>query len=632
MVIRFNCPDCSKPLKVPERLAGKKGPCPNCKHVIEIPAETAVKAPAQKVGAKGEAPPPSDSKVEDLAADLLSDEPEEKAGDQAEIELECPYCFEEIKFEAVLAGKRAPCPECTRILEVPKLEKTNKKDWRNVRTDVPSGAAVADEPPPDGAWDTRKGKVSEEAMLKAGAIKEARPPVTTRDWVRRGVLTALVLGVMIGSTLFVLNWLQSGRIEDALEQAMQGISAEQQKANKLTPEQVAAVHLTAGKFHLATGELNSVKPAEGNNGSWNQFSLARQNLFNRSTVESDLLLSDLAVAQIGLGGNADQVRDGKRLSWERTLNEIAQTLRGIKVAEQRALATRRVARQLIAMGQVNLAKGLGTAVIPLPLITIPDSDAPRPEKPDHRGFEIVAVIAQELQRAGKSPDAKDMAQQIIGSYPELGEMDKPVLPSMTPTIVAACRAFLDQLPPTDPKDKQIVAIGEVIAKAWKGDVATALQDAEVLATPAHRFEGYLGIAEATGDSTAVQSAYGLLSGGLKDRISPWYGFHLFEAARNGKTQKDQLPTLIGAVEHPALGAWCHLQIARAAVSGSADAVSTDLLKDFKGSLAYDVGLIEISRHNASRTDMEDTVEEWEAGKKPFGFIGIALGLQEQQRE
>ena len=42
MPIRITCSDCGKTLKVPERLAGKKGRCPGCQAVVSIPtpAET----------------------------------------------------------------------------------------------------------------------------------------------------------------------------------------------------------------------------------------------------------------------------------------------------------------------------------------------------------------------------------------------------------------------------------------------------------------------------------------------------------------------------------------------------------------------------------------------------------------
>ena len=45
-MIHFNCPKCSGKVRVPEKYAGKKGRCPNCKVVIDIP--TAKEAPADE--------------------------------------------------------------------------------------------------------------------------------------------------------------------------------------------------------------------------------------------------------------------------------------------------------------------------------------------------------------------------------------------------------------------------------------------------------------------------------------------------------------------------------------------------------------------------------------------------------
>ena len=61
-------------------------------------------------------------------------------------------CTETIQMPVELEGKQGPCPECRRIVKVPLREKKDPKDWRKVRTGVPSGAKV-DEPAPEGTWD-----------------------------------------------------------------------------------------------------------------------------------------------------------------------------------------------------------------------------------------------------------------------------------------------------------------------------------------------------------------------------------------------------------------------------------------------------------------------------------------------
>lgn len=54
MAIRVICSGCMTSFEVSDRFAGKKGPCPKCNHIIEIPREKlTVHAPDQVVGAKG---------------------------------------------------------------------------------------------------------------------------------------------------------------------------------------------------------------------------------------------------------------------------------------------------------------------------------------------------------------------------------------------------------------------------------------------------------------------------------------------------------------------------------------------------------------------------------------------------
>src|SRR5262245_18488062 len=107
MPIRFKCPNCQKGLRVREQDEGKRVRCPSCKKPVVIPAPTA---------------PVAD--VEALALAALSDAPaaEKKAvaavGPAPPIEMNCPYCAEQIKFDASLGGQQAPCPnpECKRII------------------------------------------------------------------------------------------------------------------------------------------------------------------------------------------------------------------------------------------------------------------------------------------------------------------------------------------------------------------------------------------------------------------------------------------------------------------------------------------------------------------------------------
>src|SRR5947209_1252354 len=104
MPIRFKCTHCHKQLSVKEHLAGKKAVCPVCKKAILIPLPLA----------------PVD--VEALAAAALADVPTEKPVDAAgpgTVDFTCPFCDEELSLAADLAGKKTPCPKCTKLIKVP---------------------------------------------------------------------------------------------------------------------------------------------------------------------------------------------------------------------------------------------------------------------------------------------------------------------------------------------------------------------------------------------------------------------------------------------------------------------------------------------------------------------------------
>lgn len=65
-MIHFNCPDCGGRVRVPDKYAGKKGRCPNCKVVIDIP--TAKKAAADEAVQPGAGKSSADTATAPAAA------------------------------------------------------------------------------------------------------------------------------------------------------------------------------------------------------------------------------------------------------------------------------------------------------------------------------------------------------------------------------------------------------------------------------------------------------------------------------------------------------------------------------------------------------------------------------------
>src|SRR5437762_8059246 len=125
MTLKFSCPHCRKAIRVKEELAGKKAKCPACQQVLTIPTV-----------ARSTGPPPAKSTTEsDLEAQALAALAEQSkapatpdGASTKTINFQCPFCDEQISLSADLAGKRAPCPKCRRIIKVPLPEKSEPKD------------------------------------------------------------------------------------------------------------------------------------------------------------------------------------------------------------------------------------------------------------------------------------------------------------------------------------------------------------------------------------------------------------------------------------------------------------------------------------------------------------------------
>ena len=148
MALKFTCPHCRKGIRVKEEFAGKKGKCPACQQVLTIPGVTrSPAAPSAKVT--------TESDIESLALAALAEKSKPTPGPEAmstqNIEFPCPMCDVKISMSVDLAGKRAPCPECRRIIKVPLLEKAEPKDWRKVDVRSPLTRDHKGEPAPEGA-------------------------------------------------------------------------------------------------------------------------------------------------------------------------------------------------------------------------------------------------------------------------------------------------------------------------------------------------------------------------------------------------------------------------------------------------------------------------------------------------
>jgi hypothetical protein len=364
MTIRFKCPHCQKPLSVKEHLAGKKAACPACKKGIIVPAAAEQKTAA---GPPPSAPMSAPIDVEALAAAALADKPADKAPEPATvttIELTCPFCDEELKLPADLAGKKTPCPACSKIITVPVIEIKVKKDWRTVQKGGPS-AALANQPEQlTDAWGTeQKGRVSREAMEEAGAVPEPRAEaVGVAGWLKRGFW----LCVVAVAAVVLIAMANRARVESREKDHVQ--KAEKYLA-QLDP-------LGQAEFHRAVGELEvrNMRADEAQN----RFNLAGSLVPPPAqdkgppelveTLERDLLLIRLVLSQVEMGGTGDEtLKRGLvtyRFDWKDEIvqKDMLQTLEAIHNQEAKASALRLLARKLLDKDKAEIAISMAGAM------------------------------------------------------------------------------------------------------------------------------------------------------------------------------------------------------------------------------------------------------------------------------
>ena len=609
MPIKFKCPNpnCRKTLSVADQLAGKKAKCPKCNTVLTIPVPPPVAAPA---------PPASAQDAELLAARLLADEPKAAAvAETKTVDFNCPYCDEELHLDAGLAGKQSPCPECKRIIKVPLLKKQEKADWRAATSGIPSGARRDTEPAPEGAWgSTAKTLVSGEALEEAGALpSQRREPVTLGRWILRGTIAACSVAVVVIGVLLVMSWMGGKRQEKVLARALANIG-------KMPNGEAAVLNLAAGRFHLHRDAKDSIKPEKGDRGAWNQFGAARNRLTAAGTPESDSLLIELALAQLDMAGSPAEVGEGKRVTWPDALKEAGQSLLAIHEPEQQLEGLRRLARALIARNQAPLAHDLARQL----------GGSPGP----------LAVVALEYLRAGQRDEAVKLLEEIRpGLQPRKGPDGKPLPVPLTAdavTLLVALGAEKDVPAPKKDRLKEIILVGRAAGFAWNGQLAEAQKAARSAGTSLVRLEALVAAADAKGEESLVKAlAEEAVALAEKTNLAeqPSKGWLLVRLVREGLQAgipEDRLLALAQrlAPKDPMRG-WVEMPIFRARLAsseGKADEALLDLVDS--GTLANALARVELARHNTLKdADTEKAVDKWDESVQPFGYAGVALGLQ-----
>jgi hypothetical protein len=595
MPIKFNCPECKKPLSVKEHLAGKKAKCPSCQKPITIPAP--VSQPAD---------------VEDLAAQAFADEPKAEPVVTKTVDFTCPQCDAELHLPADMAGKNAPCPECKRIIKVPQLKKEEPIDWRTKKgQDGPTGVRRQEEQAPEGAWGTAKaGGVSRQSLEDAGAVVEPKEEVTPSQWARRGIYIAVPVLVLAGCGYWFITAragdLQRKTLADALGAAK-------------SDEAVCAVRRAAGEFELR----NNTK--EGLDKAMEHFRQARAKGNEAKGIDKEMLLFRLARTQLDLEGTGEDLRQKTRLDGGKTMTELSQTLGNlpIKDAQQpllhvpvhgaRVVVVREICRELIKQGKEGQVKAHSLAAG----LTM-----------DEMRGEIVGQVGLDLARANYDR-INDLA---------LGELNRPGKLTLTPSLIALCLVAgvtnerLPKPPRAEEKFEDATVIGYAVDSAYKGNGNRKFVDS--IPSPEIRFVTFVLMAAAAEGDEALkdfQAAVNLLGGELKGKGNlPFWPIYQLALVAHEIGQTQALTDVIGNIPSSYQG-WIDLvgveQKIDAKKGVAADTDANLVSKD--PPLPQLLAKEKLARHNArADSGTVKSVAGWGETERPYGLAGAALGLQD----
>ncbi len=607
MAIKFKCPnpECTKALSVKDELAGKKAACPKCKKILTIPRPQPESVPTP-------------ANLEDFALSALADPVEEKQ-ELTTIDFNCPMCDEPVSMALETAGKNAPCPHCRRIVKVPVPKTDQGGTWRDQGKNLPTAARRDTEPKPEGAWDTERTYADRAALLHAGVIpKDKRKALSTQQKVVRGLIAgAVLLSLIVGGVVVYFSW-SSNKEEKLVTQAVE-LSTKQPK------ESGAIVNRAAGEYFLRAGKIVQAKEA---------FAKSRSLLLEPKTgPERDLLLTDLALAQIDLGGDDNEVISSRRLKWKDTLKEIGETVQNLSSSPARAHAIHLLTRKLIARKKSDLASSLAAKA---------SGDIRSGEQWAFEKQELSAIVGLEFLAAGDNDGATAIHKVLMLPFAagEGGE-EPAAAPPLAPSLVALSVALNkdEPKPGKSPADAEALAIGQAEGHARRGDWTRAREALDKL-KPETRFQARvelasIGCAATPPDTTDLVAAANQL-GEFRDKPpSPWLLYRLALLAAQANQPERAHPFLDALPPNDPLRGRAQYELLLIKLAGTkdkgddaqADAIASKDQPALQG-LAREA----VARHNARRdANTVKTVEGWDDAMKPFGLVGAALGLQDRGR-
>jgi hypothetical protein len=580
------------------------------------------------------------------------------------IKFKCPHCQKGLSVKDHLAGKRAACPACKKVLSIP------APTAAAADVEALAAAALADEPAPTEAaappatvdvtcpfcdeavhfsaelggkqapcpkckkiikvpmpaqkdiTDWRKVEnrgpslaKKEEELPPVGAWGTAAKPATVSQEtleeagaldIDREPLTVgqwIRRGLLAGAgiALVVFGWFY---LQSYWRQSLQKKAIDQALAYVEVKDPAKKLSPEwAAEIYRALGEcdLKANKAPE----AVKNFQNARDKLRagSASASERDALVIELALIQVDLAGNAKQVEDRARLKWEEVARQWRQTVQLVSTPEARVAAARAVCRKLIARNQWPLAADMARWL----------TDSVRP-----------AVPAKGKKEPRQTVFAQPVALLLALHQPRQAALVLPA-PKMTKSTHPATRLIHTENWPNNPK---LEAARLFFAKG-DGPIGERLECLLTVAVAA-KDQGQGSEARACVDDAVL-----LLPSLKDDTPSPWLMIQWADLA--GEIDHTQRQALTDRIADPGLRSWAQLQQYRRQADESEELGpdSWNQAVSEKTSLAHALALEAFARRQARQglgSDFLNSIGQLEPeAVRPLGYVGVALGLLDNQK-
>ncbi len=568
------------------------------------PPSTAVVTEPGNGSQSAAAPPLPPEDAEAAAAAAFADEPVAEE-ELTQIEFDCEWCGFKIKVPVTEANKRIPCPsdDCRRIVKVPEPPKKDKDAWRGKKA---RPGMKPTEIVPDDVMGGSKTTISEDTR------KEFReePPMTWGQISSRVIVLGCLVGVLGWGVLRSYQWWVGRSETQALRTALAAAADK-----KLAPELRATLYRAAAVYTART--MGPASAADADKQLKEGFGLlsgeAARPIAGHGQLpeERDFVLIDLALGQIELAGGKEEIEAGTRISWDEAQRAAVAALKGIRSTEARMEGVLEVVRRLIARKENERALALTNQVF-----TSEDEKA-----------DALARVGLEFFRAGQEAMVKQAASQVLPMFQVKG---KQIRECKAPSVIALAEVVKSEKRPQTADNVQglaITRIGRAEGLAARGDLDKArLEVGQLEGDRDAHLRALIGLAAANPDALSKALDHANL------QKTPWQAYRLVRLGLKAGLPSDKLQAAASNITDPVLRGRAQLQLFRAQLEQSRKVVEDAEVQKVgapDSSTQAVARLLQAEHNTHSSGGWARAVQKWPESARPFGQLGVALGMQDK---